>query len=259
VPLYGVSILVQKWTLEESRKSSAWRELKSIVLFLSVHAKLLSNRSLLVYTDNQSVVHIARKSSMVVDLHILAKELFELCLEHAISLTITWIPRDLNSTADDLSKHIDRDDWSVDPKIFSLVQLKLGEVFTFDAFAATENALCKQFYSRFWCKDSSGVGALYFDWSEEFVWLVPPICLVAQALKHAQYCKSAGVVVIPVWRSAAFWPFVHDGSSWKYEIFKILEYRRPTGFFRAGPDSNDVFTENSFNGDVLVLGFNFRE
>ena len=34
----------------------------------------------------------------------------------------------------------------------------------------------------------------------------PPVGLVTKVLKHVQYVKSKGVLIIPVWESADFWP-----------------------------------------------------
>jgi hypothetical protein len=252
------TILVQKWSYVESLKSSAWRELRAIHLFLSVHAVRLQNKEVLVYTDNQAIVSIVRKSSMVLELHLLAKAVFELCVENAISLTIRWIPRDLNSTADDLSKLKDRDDWGVDKKIFDLLQSKLGEKFTLDAFASTENAKCCKFFSKFWCLNSSGVNSFSFDWSSEFVWLVPPIKLVTKALRHAQFCNTSGVLIVPAWRSAAFWPHINNGMEWSAGLKLIYQYRNPSAFFVRGLEANDVFTDRPFLGSVLIFGFDFR-
>ena len=42
----GATELVQSWTEEEKKRSSTWRELKAVVIFLQVHVALLKNQSI---------------------------------------------------------------------------------------------------------------------------------------------------------------------------------------------------------------------
>lgn len=44
--------------------------------------------------------------------------MFGLCVAHSIQLEIEWIPRNMNTVADELSKIYDYDDWGVSDKIF---------------------------------------------------------------------------------------------------------------------------------------------
>ena len=86
------------------------------------------------YTDNQNVVRIASKGSMCQDLHQLAMSIYGLCLAHSIHMEVQWIPRDLNTVADELSKQFDFDDWSVDELTFQYFNKRWGP-FTCDLFA----------------------------------------------------------------------------------------------------------------------------
>ena len=36
----------------------------------------------------------------------------------------------------------------------------------------------------------------------------PPVGLITMVLKHAQYVKAKGVLIVPVWESADFWPVI---------------------------------------------------
>ena len=36
----------------------------------------------------------------------------------------------------------------------------------------------------------------------------PPVGLITRVLKHAQYVKAKGVLIIPAWESADFWPVI---------------------------------------------------
>jgi hypothetical protein len=173
-------------------------------------------------------------------------------------LKLVWIPREDNQLADDLSREKDFDDWSIDPSVFKLVQSRFGRNFTLDAFADCFSNKCEKFFARFWCAGAAGVDGLEQNWQSEVVWLVPPIRLVARAVLHLERCRAIGVLIVPKWRSAAFWPSVHDGDSYRQGISVLLEFRRPAHFFVAGPDSNDLFSGKAFCSDVVVLAIDFR-
>ena len=50
------------------------------------------------------------------------------------------------------------------------------------------------------------------DWSSENNWLVPPITLVGRLLSHMRDCKAVGSLIVPMWKSAYFWPLLcNDG------------------------------------------------
>ena len=51
-------------------------------------------------------------------------DIFNLCLANSIVLEAQWIPRSLNERADLLSRFIDKDDWSINPSVFRLVDAK---------------------------------------------------------------------------------------------------------------------------------------
>ena len=164
----------------------------------------------------------------------------------------------MNQIADDLSKDLDLDDWGVSEKIFHLVQKRINILFTLDAFADTATAKCRQFYSKFWCLGSSGVDGLEYNWGGQICWLVPPISLISRAIQHLKRCRGYGVIIVPGWRSSAFWPSIHGDCGFKTGIKLILEFRRPSRFFVAGLDANDMFTHQAFGSDVLILELNFK-
>jgi hypothetical protein len=88
--------------------------------------------------------------------------------------------------------------------------------------------------------------------------MVPPIRLVSRSILHLKRSKARGVLIIPAWRSAAFWPCVHDGFSYIRGISGLLEFRKPSKFFVAGMDANDMFSGAAFCSDVLILALDFR-
>ena len=61
---------------------------------------------------------ILRNGSRKCDLQELALVVFQICLLHCISLEVKWIPRDLNVSADCISKLVDFDDYGLNNIVF---------------------------------------------------------------------------------------------------------------------------------------------
>ena len=141
--------------------------------------------------------------------------------------------------------------------VFNLVQHKLKKCFTLDPFADNLNKKCNNFYSKYWCENSAGVDAFAYSWSTEHSWIVPPPKLVSKVLQHARVCHAKGVLIVPKWYSAAYWPLLRNGDNWVDGVSCLLEYVRPTQFFTRPIVGNNVFSENIFLSNVLVLGIRF--
>jgi hypothetical protein len=62
-----------------------------------------------------------------------------------------------------------------------------------------------------------------------------------------------GVLVIPKWVSASFWPILYDNGKLP-EGWKVLyEYVKPKNFFVNFDKSNRMFTKEPFSGNVLAI------
>ena len=78
-------------------------------------------------------------------------DIYQRCLdlpELALALTCSGY-RDLNSAADDISKFIDHDDYSINDIVFNALD-DLWGLHTCDRFACQYNAKVQCFYSRFY-------------------------------------------------------------------------------------------------------------
>ena len=61
-------------------------------------------------------------------------------------------------------------------------------------------------------------------WGGENNWWCPPICLVCRLLQHARACGCAGTLVVPLWRSAPFWPILFpDGVNFAAFIQEVVQ------------------------------------
>jgi hypothetical protein len=97
--------LVHYWNQTEKKNSSTWHELKAVEIFMREKLSILGGLSVKWYTDNQAVTCVIFKASMVDNLQHSSLKMFKMCLENNITLSIDWIPCDLNDEADQLSKH----------------------------------------------------------------------------------------------------------------------------------------------------------
>ena len=248
--------MIHQWTPLESEASSTWREIKAIALFLGIHLEKFKNKHIKWYSDNLGVTSIYKKGSMKQDLNNVALEICALCIRQNIHLTIDWVPRNQNQEADDMSKQPDWDDWGVNPSIFRYFNSQHGQ-FTVDIFASNVTKQLPKFYSKYWCGGSSGVDSMAYDWGGENCWWVPPPTIAAETLIHARACRAKGVMILPKWSTAIFWPMIHTGKDWVPGISLIMEYKKPTNFFVKCQYGNDMFTEKPFSGNVVVLKVDF--
>ena len=96
--------IMGSWTLNESNKSSTWRELEAVYRVLKSLVGQLEGQKVKWYTDNQNIVHIITKGSRKVDLQIISIRIGNGCSEHGITLLPQWIPRQENFKAEKLVK-----------------------------------------------------------------------------------------------------------------------------------------------------------
>ena len=128
-----------------------------------------------------------------------------LMIKHQIKVEPERIPWEENEMADYFSRIID--------KLFGMLD-ELWGPHTIDRFANTDNTQIERFNSRFWCPGLAAVDAFTMNWNAENNWLCPPMSLVLHVLKYALGCKAQGTLIVPLWRSAPYWPLLcPDGSN----------------------------------------------
>ncbi|XP_068240109.1 uncharacterized protein [Palaemon carinicauda] len=207
------------WSIEESLKSSTWRELVAVYRVLQSLGHILTGQRVKWFTDNQGVEAIVSKGSMKVELQSIAIDIFRFCIAKSILLEMEWIPRTMNEKADYLPKIIDIDDWGISFEIFDMIQARFGNIHI-DWFASEHNAKLNSYYSRYWSPTCNGIDAFSEQWGGKFGLFVPPITVITQVIKKMAFDKAVGVLVVPCWKSALFWPFLCPTGSFIPEIHK---------------------------------------
>ena len=203
----GNDIAHGQWSEYEASLSSTWRELKAVAMVLLAIVIKLAGHRVKWFTDNQNVVRIVEAGSKRKHLQSIALSILDLCFKYGIRLDMQWIPRTLNDKADYISRIQDFDDWKVNPQLFASIDRLWGPHFV-DCFAHIDNTQLPIFYSIFWCPGAAAVDAFTVNWAGTINWWVSPVHLVGRTVKHAKKCKAVGSLLVPMWKSAYFWPLL---------------------------------------------------
>jgi len=231
---------------------STFRELVAASHALHSFLPKIRHSKVKLLVDNQSAARILDVGSMKVELHKIAMDIFLLCIKNGICLEVEWIPRNLNEAADAASREaivVDTDDWGISPDFFGILNSRWGPL-TIDCFANDYNAKLDRFYSLFHSPGSTGVDAFSYNWHGENCLLVPPVCVVGPTLHHLRLCKSKGVLIVPFWPSAAYWPLLLN--EFKHVITDYLVVKGKNVLIH-GFNTNSLLGSADFLGKMLAL------
>ena len=243
----------RNWSAEESQKSSTWRELFAIKFALEAFGAHLAGQRVRCNTDNQNVVRIIQVGSMVKELQDIALNVFLFTSHRRIQLNVIWLPRDQNSQADFFSRIVDFDDYSLHDEVFFQLD-ELWGPHSVDRFACSYNTKLPRFNSRFLQPGTEAVDAFSQDWSSENNWLVPPTILIGRSLSHMRDCMAAGTLIVPMWKSAQFWPLLcNDGVHLNPFVREWLFLPRRSDLFVKGRAKNTLFGNKALKSRCLAL------
>lgn len=240
---------------EEKLKSSTFRELRAVYLALKAYGSSFQNRSIKWFSDSQNCVRIVSGGSTKMELQQLALSIFQLCLQWNIDLDIQWVPRNMNSVADGISKIRCTDNWGVSDEFFRFMNSLWGP-FDIDRFATSDNRKLFRYNSKFFDYQCEAVDAFSQNWHDSNNWLVPPISLVSKTVFHLLACGGRGALIVPKWPSASFWPLIFKAGGVKREFVKdVLEFNSGQNIFTQGKGSVGIFGTENFKSKVLAIRF----
>ena len=221
---------------------------------LSAFGEILKNKVVKWHSDSQAAIKIISVGSQVQVLQEITMDIFSTCLKYSIKLIPEWVPRSDNQTADELSRIIDYDDWGTTSEFFIFMNQLWGP-YTVDRFANYENTKLPRFNSRFWSPGCENVDGLSQNWEMENNWFVPPVYLCPKVIVHAIKCKAVATLIVPKWKSAAFWPCIFDGCNWKWFVQDVIEFDS-RGVYQLGSNPNGLFGSDRFHSKVLAVRIN---
>lgn len=254
----GDSEVTGSWLGAERYKSSTWRELEAVRRVFATFANTLRGQCVKVYVDNMNITHIICKGSMKPELHEIARDLFNMLQMFDITLIPEWIPRKQNQQADLLSRcpYKDSSDWEVSQSCFQMLNNRWGP-FTIDRFATHENAKCRRYNSKIWFPGTEAVNSLTVNWSGEMNWVVPPPDLVTAVLRKMAREEACGVAVVPVWKSAPYWPILFPGERKADFLAEVLYFSKSRNIVK-GKGKNGIFTDPKCSFQMAACLIEFK-
>ena len=125
---------------------------------------------------------------------------------------------------------------------------------TVDRFADAENAHCHRFNSHFYQPGTEAIDAFTQDWANKVNLLVPPIYLVPRVIRYLELCGAEGILFIPRWESAVFWPYIvrllHPRSP------AVIGIRYMGNIFRHGRNHASLFSSSHWRGSSMANWLN---
>ena len=247
------------WNEIEVSQSSAMRELIAVRNVLQSFSSKISGLTVKWFTDNQNVARIQEVGSGKRHLQNEALNIFYICSSSGITIEPAWIPRSENDRADYFSRIVDKDDWLINPSIFRWPDY-MWEPHSIDRFADEHNHQLPRFDSKFWNPKCEAMDAFVRSWDYENTWLCPPFYLIPRVIRHMQSCRAKGSLVVPLWRSALFWPLIApDGVHFASFIINWVELPRSKDTFWSGRHSPGLFGKGDIHFRVLALRIDFRQ
>ena len=169
------------WTEEQSRLHINVLEMKAIFLSLSPAAHKVKNSTVLVSTDNTTVVAYIRHQGGThsTELSEEAWNVLNLCLAHNIHLLAKHIPGRFNTLADRMSR-VDKPistEWSLNQEIANKI-FQIMDFPSIDLFATRLNHRLPIYVSPIPDQKALSIDALSMDWNRIHAYAFPPFHLI---------------------------------------------------------------------------------
>eukprot|EP00873_Tetraselmis_striata_P017702 jgi/Tetstr1/437966/TSEL_026596.t1 len=149
---------------------------------------------------------------------------------HGIHLRARYIRSATNIRADSLSRHLDSDDWQLDPLLFAELESRFGP-HSIDRFASARNTLVPRYNVAWLDPTCEAVDSLHLpdaDWRRESNWCNAPWPLLPDLVQKLQRSGAAATVVAPRW----------GGKAWHRALTEMeveeLTVAPRAGLFRPG-------------------------
>eukprot|EP00117_Sycon_ciliatum_P022902 scpid26163/ scgid19621/ Retrovirus-related Pol polyprotein from transposon gypsy; Reverse transcriptase; Endonuclease len=250
----GVHVAKGEWPgeIKEKRLSSTWRELRAVKLVLESLAPKIAGKACIHRTDNQAAAHIIENGSRKEHLQEEAMAIHKLCRRFSVRIRAEWVPREENELADYYSKVVDQDDWQLNPALFREMEGRWGP-YSLDCFASFKTKQLSKYCSRWWNPECFAIDAFTVDWSIERVWMVPPIYLISRTIDMLLACRTHGTLVVPEWRSAPWWPKLHDGAAWYGFVKECVWLPKDENTFLQGSCPWNLFGYGMPKSEIIAL------
>lgn len=204
--------LAQFWNPKEQQMSQNMRELTGLVRAFQHFWKneISKVKVLLIRTDNTTALSCLRRfGSRHKHLGEVVDPLLRAILSHRIVLRAHHVPGILNGAADRLSRLApDNNEWEISHAAVHRACRQFQIQPTMDWFATKTTTKCNRFASRHWCDKATLINAFAHHWDAETGYWAPPINLISQVLAKILDDGAHGILVVPHWPTAPWFPTV---------------------------------------------------
>jgi len=151
-----------------------------------------------------------------------------------------------------LSKVIDNDGWGISSSLLNITESKFG-LLEVDWFASEHNRKLPIFFSWFWNPSSSGIDAFSERWSDKQGLFVPPICMIIHVIRKMELDEAEGVLILPCWHSAAFWPILCPNETFISSVVDYFDLPTLKEYYGKCRDGKGLFGNVELNFRMLAL------
>ena len=197
------------WTEDQSRLHINVLEMKAIFLSLSRAVHKVKNSTVLVSTDNTTVVAYIRRQGGTHST-VLSEEVWNvlnLCLAHNIQLLAKHIPGRFNTLADRMSR-IDKPistEWSLNQEIANKI-FQIMDFPSIDLFPTRLNHRLPLYVSPIPDQKALSIDALTMDWNHIHAYAFPPFHLIPAVINKIRLSQCKIVLIAPLWPDRPWFP-----------------------------------------------------
>ena len=215
------------WTEDQSQLHINVLEMKAIFLSLSQAVHKVKNTTVLVLTDNTTVVAYIRHQGGTHSTE-LSEEVWSvlnLCFNHNIQLLVKHIPGRFNTLADRMSR-VDKPistEWSLNQEIANKI-FQIMDFPSIDLFATRLNHRLPFYVSPIPDQKALSIDALSMDWNRIHAYAFPPFHLIPAVINKIRLSQCKIVLIAPLWPDrpivliAPLWP----DRPWFPELLSML-------------------------------------
>ena len=200
------------WSEREKRLHINVLELKAVSLALRDFKDQYQNQTVLVATDNSTVVAYINKQGGThsAEMCALLWKIMTWCHHYHITLKARHIPGCLNVMADLLSRsnQVQSTEWSLHPQVFKQICRKWFTPHV-DLFATHLNHKLPLYVSPIPDPRAWNIDALNINWTNLTAYAYPPTALLHKVIQKIKQCHCLIIVIAPGWPGMPwFWDLV---------------------------------------------------